>query len=63
MCELRKDLTTGNTQKGQGMVEYALIIAFVVVVSVALALSRPEIAREIMGVMSYAASIFEGFSF
>ena len=54
----RREKKKSCFQKAQGMVEYALILAFVIVISVALAISRPELAKEISGVMDHAASLF-----
>ncbi len=48
-------------QKGQGMVEYALVIAFVVAIAVVLFTTRPELSHSISGVMENASSTLKDF--
>lgn len=59
MCVIVNVPESLTGQKGQGMVEYALIIAFVVAVSVALFVTRPELAQGIGAIMDRAANLLE----
>ncbi len=45
-------------QKGQGMLEYALVIAFVVVVGVVLTEVRPDFLASLTEVFNDAAGLF-----
>ena len=55
------DTGSMGAQKGQGMVEYAIIIAFVVAISVVLIGVRPELAQGIGAIAERAASFLGSF--
>ena len=48
-------------QKAQGMVEYALIIAFVVGIGVTLLTVRPEMKEAVGNVYDHAAEVMRSF--
>ena len=50
-----------NDQKAQGMVEYALVIAFVVALGIVLLAVRPELSETIGNVLDNAVEVL-GFS-
>lgn len=61
MCVDENDVEPLESQKGQGMVEYALVIAFVVALSVVLFVTRPELAQGIGAIADRASNLLETF--
>lgn len=61
MYVVGNDTESMRTQKGQGMVEYALIIAFVVALSVVLFVMRPELAQGIGAIADRASNLLDTF--
>ena len=62
MNGMRDDLTgKPSGEKGQGLVEYALILAFVVALSMVLLAVRPELRESIAAVFGRMAELL-GFS-
>ncbi len=49
-----------ENQKAQGMVEYALLLAFVIIVSMALVAGSPKMLNEMGNVFGSAASALDG---
>ena len=62
MDEIWDGLTAGTSgQEGQGLVEYALVLAFIVVLSMVLLTVRPELRDSITAVFDRMAELL-GFS-
>ena len=56
------DLTAGiSRQKGQGLVEYALLLAFLVTLGAILLMVRPELRESITNTFTSMAEILDSF--
>ncbi len=57
-----KDFARVSRQSGQGMVEYALILGFVVVISTVLFITRPELAEGIEGITERVTNLIDSIT-